>query len=165
MMATTYEDIASITLTSGQSSVSFNSITSSYTDLVIIVNGSISILDRSIRMRYNEDTGTNYSYGNMTGYSGGAISQSASNTNHTRISAASSTDIPNTYIVHIMNYANTTTYKTHISRGSGAGNNSYVDSFIGSWRSTSAITNILLFPNTGEFNLGTTFNIYGILKA
>jgi hypothetical protein len=33
------------------------------------------------------------------------------------------------------------------------------------WRSTSAITSILIFPNTGTFNSGMTFTVYGILKA
>jgi hypothetical protein len=36
------------------------------------------------------------------------------------------------------------------------------DAFVGLWRSTSAITSILIFPNTGNFNSGMTLTLYGI---
>jgi|688.fasta_scaffold1496060_1 hypothetical protein len=161
-MTATYEKIATTTLGSAVASYEFTSITGSYTDLVLVINGSASVLDRSIRVQYNSDTGTNYSYTNLLGYSGGAISQRASNTNHTRLSAALPTTAPGTIIAYFQNYSNTTTYKTHISRGGGLGDQSMTDVFVGLWRSTSAITSILIFPNTGNFNSGMTLTLYGI---
>jgi hypothetical protein len=69
-------------------------------------------------------------------------------------------------IIHIMNYANTTTNKTVISRANGTGSNSYVGISVGLWRSTAAITSINISPynNQGIASDGT-FNLYGILGA
>jgi hypothetical protein len=163
-MPSTYAPISTTTLSTSQSSVTLNSF-SGYTDLVIVINGTCSLIDRSIRVQYNGDTNTNYSYVNMFGYSGGVLSQKASTVNHTRWAAASSTNTPNTYVVNLFNYSNTTTFKTHLARSGGLGDQDSVEAFNGMWRSTSAITSILIFPNTGTFNSGMTFTVYGILKA
>jgi hypothetical protein len=32
------------------------------------------------------------------------------------------------------------------------------------WASTSAVTSLLVFPRTGSFNIGSTFNLYGIVS-
>ena len=163
-MTVTYEKIATTTLGSAQSTVTFSTITGSYTDLVLVANYTATVVDQGIRVRYNSDTGTNYSYRNMVGYSGGTLTQQASNVSHTRISAVSSTDSPNTVITNFINYSNTTTYKTHISRGNAVGNQSAVEAFCGTWRNTSAITNIEVYLNSGNFSTGATFTLYGILE-
>jgi hypothetical protein len=63
-----------------------------------------------------------------------------------------------------MNYANTTTYKTAISRGSESVNG--VMAIVVLWRKTpEAITSILLKPSTGNFDIGSTFTLYGIKAA
>ena len=60
---------------------------------------------------------------------------------------------------HIMNYSNTTTYKTMIARGGG---NRYVD-FVGNlWRSTAAITSITIGPSWSN---GCVITLYGIKAA
>jgi hypothetical protein len=60
-----------------------------------------------------------------------------------------------------MNYANTTTFKTHISRSNNSSN--FVMATVGLWRSTAAITSITLLTNTADtFSVGSTFTLYGI---
>ena len=63
----------------------------------------------------------------------------------------------------IQNYANTTTYKTMISRASDATQNAIA--YVGLWRSTSAINSITLSVSAGTFAIGSTFTLYGIKAA
>jgi hypothetical protein len=69
-------------------------------------------------------------------------------------------------ITHIMNYANTTTYKTAISRSNTQANES-VRAAVGLWRNTAAITSIRLSirNESTSFIAGSTFSLYGILAA
>ena len=60
-------------------------------------------------------------------------------------------------ITHFMNYSNTTTYKTLLTRANNANNG--VNAEVNLWRSTAAITSISI----NSLKAGTTFNLYGIL--
>jgi hypothetical protein len=57
-MAKTYEPIATTTLSSAQSSVTFSSISGSYTDLVLVSNVSGSGGNANLRVTLNSDTGS-----------------------------------------------------------------------------------------------------------
>ena len=59
-MTATYEKVQSTTLSSTQSTVTFSSISGAYTDLVLVMGGSNSA-NSDLRMRFNGDTGSNYS--------------------------------------------------------------------------------------------------------
>jgi hypothetical protein len=61
------------------------------------------------------------------------------------------------------NYSNTTTFKTFLSRTNVASDR--VEALVGLWRSTSAITSITLYCGSNSFVTGSTFTLYGILKA
>ncbi len=63
-----------------------------------------------------------------------------------------------------MNYSNTTTYKTFISR-SGNGTGGFANSTVNLWRSTAAITTVYLFAAGGSLDAGTTATLYGIKNA
>lgn len=154
--------LQSIVLTSDTSSVTFSGIPQTYTDLILIVNSTTSVSDRSMRMQFNGDTNTNYSYTNMVGYSGGAISQRLSNYASLAWGSSSDTSGSNTYTVNIQNYSNSTTYKNILSRGNTPGSNSSVDAHVGTWRNTTAITSFSVYPSSGNFNAGSTFDLYGI---
>lgn len=167
----TYDQLFTTTLTAAVASVTISSIPATYTDLVLIVNGQTSLNDQYIRMQVGNgsaDTGSNYSYTNVIGYSGGAISQRGSSVAYCQIAANSSNTVPGTYIAHLMNYANTTTYKTVLSRGNNVGTVSVTDSHVSLWRSTAAINIVKVFPSTSvatDFSIGTTFTLYGIVAA
>ena len=167
----TYTPIASFTVSTAQASYTFSSISGAYTDLVLIVNGQTSLNDREIWAQVGNgsaDTGTNYSWTSVLGYSGGAISQRGSTLDHLQISSSSSNTVPVVYLASFMNYANTTTYKTTISRGASVGTTSMTDSNVSLWRSTSAINTIKIYPNPSvatNFSVGTTLALYGIAAA
>lgn len=160
-MPATYEPIATTTLGSAQSSVTFSSISGSYTDLVLIGNGFTSA-DENIRIRFNGDTGTNYS--NTLLYGTGSSALSARNTSSTSLILASlSSTATSNFITHIMNYSNTTTNKTVIQRGSNP--STIVRADVGLWRSTAAINSITLLVASGNILTDTTFTLYGIKAA
>jgi len=164
-MAITYEPIATTTLGSNQSSVSFTSISGSYTDIVIVTNVSGS--DGAICIRFNNDTGTNYSVTRLRG--NGTTASSDRGSNQTYIYGTSNLSVTagslQTAIWNIQNYANTTTNKTVVFRDGMASH--ITGATVGLWRSTSAITRIDLSPEFGAqvFYTGSTFTLYGIKSA
>jgi hypothetical protein len=158
----TYEPIATTTLGSSQASVTFSSISNSYTDLVVIISGKTST-DTGLPMQFNSDDSSNYS-GTLI-YGAGTSSASERSSNQIAMQSMGRMDSTSgNGIFHFMNYSNTTTYKTVISRGNNA--NSIVITNVGLWRSTSAINSIkFMVEGAATYSSGTTFTIYGITAA
>ena len=164
-MATTYEPIATTTTSGSAASVTFSSISSAYTDLVIIVNAGGST-NADLQMQFNSDTGTNYSRTVLSGNGTAASSGRQTSVAYIRVDNLGylNTTFPAfTGIINIMNYSNTTTFKTAISRTNNASTG--VDASVGLWRSTAAITSIVLYPDTGTLTNASTFTLYGIKAA
>jgi len=163
-MASTYEKIATTTLGSNQATVTFSSISGSYTDLVLIINGGNNTGNYATAFRFNGDTGSNYSATRLYGNGTSANSDRGSNQSYIYLLAAGQNNLNGVQIINIQNYSNSTTYKTTISRSNTAAGT--VGAEVGLWRSTAAITSIVLAP---EFSVnwlsGSTFTLYGILKA
>ena len=165
-MPATYEPIATTTLGSAQASVTFSSISGSYTDL-ILVSMPLSASSDNLTMQFNSDTGTNYSTTILWGNGSSAGSTRQSNTATPYMSYYALTNAtPSTSIFHIMNYANTTTYKTTLVRVGNASSSGGTDAEVMLWRSTSAITSILIKQYGGSnLSSGSTFTLYGIKAA
>ena len=163
-MPATYDKIATTTLSSAAASVTFSSISGSYTDLVLVCDPLSALVD-NIVIQYNGDTATNYSWTTIGGNGTTVSSVRGSNDSipYVQYESGVSTTRSNV-IINVMNYSNTTTYKTAICRGN---NTSYgTDSTVVLWRSTSAITSILLKQRgSNNFSSGSMFTLYGILKA
>lgn len=161
----TYTPIATTTTASSAASVTFSSIAGTYTDLVIITNGGSST-SADLHMQFNGDTATNYSRTVLTGNGTTASSSRQTSVNYIRVDNEGilNTAFPNqNAIINVMNYSNATTYKTVLARANNAATG--VDVAVGLWRSTAAITSIVLFPNVGTFTNGTTLTLYGIAAA
>jgi hypothetical protein len=157
----TYSTIATTTFGSAASSYTFSSIPSTYTDLVLIRSGGISTPDE-IGLRFNGDTGSNYSYTSMSGYSGATASGRGSNQTMGRGGAAWTAT--NNTIWNIMNYANTTTNKTFLQRFNDPGDT--VGTAVTLWRSTAAINSVQVITLSGaNLTVGTTLTLYGISAA
>jgi len=164
-MASTYEKIATTTLGSATASVTFSSISGSYTDLVLVVNGKTtgSGGNNYLLLRVNSDSSTNYSRTGM--YGDGSTAGSFRNTNSANgyLTIGQAVDSFGNAIVNFQNYSNTTTYKTFLSRENYPSGAVYASVML--WRSTSAITSISLLGDGFNIASGSTFTIYGILKA
>jgi hypothetical protein len=160
-MAATYDPIATQTLGSAASSVTFSSIPSTYTDLVLVVNSARTTSNDSVSLEFNGDTGANYSRTILYGTGSSALSFRESNASLIEIGIQDASNSTN--IFHIMNYANTTTNKTVIARANAT--TVRVSAGVGLWRNTAAITSIKLATGGSTFIAGSMFTLYGIKAA
>lgn len=167
----TYEAIATQTLGSAVNQVTFSSIPSTYTDLVLVLGDlKAGTSSNTICVRYNSDSGTNYSYTILTGTGSAAQSARASNQTYSFFGGYNvgvDTTYPSTVVGHIMNYANTTTFKTGMSRYGieRAGSTGETQAIVNLWRSTAAITSVTVATFTGNWSIGSVFSLYGIKAA
>jgi hypothetical protein len=170
-MPITYEPIATTTLGSAASSVTFSSISGSYTDLVLVIRTQVSATTAYINLQFNNDTASNYSCTRI--YGNGSTVASDRFSSRPEIDAGfmpgADGNGQGTIIANVMNYSNATTYKTSLIRWEteqGASGSKYTVAEVGLWRSTAAITTINLSVNGGtNFNSGSTFTLYGIKSA
>jgi len=158
----TYTPLATITLTSSASSVTFASIpTSGYRDLIVVssANNNGSTGTRGLFIQFNADTGSNYSWVQMEG--NGSTATSETQTAQVRIQIGQVPISNRTMsIANIMDYSATNKHKSIISRFDTAADRT--NATASRWASTSAITSLRLFPNADSFAVGSTFSVYGI---
>lgn len=160
-MTATYEKIATTTLSSAAAEITFSSISGSYTDLVLIFNGIRSSGgDLDLTLRFNSDTGSNYSDTEIRGYLSTNGSFRNSNQTFTRVGVL--TLDRTTLKTNIMNYSNTNIYKTVISRQNSINADYGLNAKASLWRSTSAITAVTIGSGAGNIASGSTANLYGI---
>jgi hypothetical protein len=173
-MPATYENIATTTLTGDQTSVTFSSISASFTDLVLVINtftsGTPTITGPVLQLSIGGvlQTGSDYSETRLSGNGSAASSSRGSNNTSMGIGQDSSTTTPSLAIAHFMNYSNTTTNKTVIMRNNRS--DSAVSARAGLLRKTGAIDGITIYsPDNGSastpFKSGSTFTLYGIKAA
>ncbi len=159
----TYIPLQSITLTSTATTIAFNNIPQSYTDLILVTGDILNPTNlANMYFQFNDDTGSNYS---RTWFEGsGTASSSSRDSNQTSMKVGRSYGGNRTInIFHFQNYSNLTTNKTVIGRsGSGDTSSSTVLS-VGLWRSNAAINKIVVGIEGGiVFSSGCTFTLYGI---
>lgn len=164
-MPSTYTPIATTTLGSSTTTINFTSISSAYTDLVLVAVPLRTTGAEEMVMQFNNDTISPYSSTILWG--DGSTAGSVRSTNQSSIILnyyASVSTTPMTQIFSIMNYANTTTNKTVLGRAGRS--DSGIDATVGRWPSTSAITSMQLnLKNGGNFLTGSTFTLYGVKSA
>jgi hypothetical protein len=164
----TYTPIATTTLGSATTEYTFSSIPSTYTDLVLIANNYFTSGGTTLRVRFNGDTGSNYSWTLVQG--NGSSAGSVRGSNDTKLDAfgwntnATSTNSGTVGTMSVMNYSNTTTNKTAIARHNWVSGEAVA--FVGLWRNTAAITSLTLTTtNAQTIGAGTVFTLYGIAAA
>jgi hypothetical protein len=164
----TYEPIATQTLSSAAASVTFSSISGSYTDLVLVANFATSTTDYAQIVLNSDTTVSNYSgtylLGNGTSAASGRYS-GASGAYWLGGSTQTATTVGGGMARYMFqNYSNSTTYKTVLQRADTASTGT--GTMVGLWRNTAAITSIKIQTVSG-YNLlsGSTFTLYGIAAA
>lgn len=166
-MPSTYTPIATQTLGSSAATVTFSSISGTYTDLILVIAAASVSGEPTISFQLNSDTGSNYSRTLLIGNGSTATSERASSSTQGRISNSTgltTTLGANATIAQFMNYSNATTNKTVIARSNTT---LYAtEAIVNLYRSTAAITSIALFTNSGvSFATGSTFTLYGVKSA
>lgn len=156
-----YESIQTYIVGSGgTSSIDFTSIPSTFKHLQIRYTSTGTSTGNEI-IRFNSDSGSNYSwhvvYGNG---SGTALAASGASTAFSYLGNIN-TSAPNAGIVDILDYANTSKYKTMRALcGTDTNSSGEVGLFSGVWQSTSAINAISIsFSNIAQ---NSHFALYGI---
>lgn len=164
-MPSTYTAIATTTLGSTASTVTFSSIPSTYTDLVLVCNPITNVTTGQLTIRLNGDTGTNYS--RLILWGNGSAAGSNAYANEAYAYSGYYTTLwthTTTNIFNINNYSSTTTNKVILGRS-----NNTSEAVINSanlWRSTAAINSIQIgISVAGTYSVGSTFTLYGIKAA
>jgi hypothetical protein len=163
---TDYQSIQTVTVGSGgQASVEFTSISSAYTHLEVRYIGSNATSSNRIRMQMNSDTASNYSTHLLIGNGTAASAIGGANTDKIPVSPGdpgSSTAFA-VGVISILDYANTNKYKTvRTLTGKDANGSGEIDLISGAWRSTSAVTSLKFFWDTGNVTEYSSFALYGI---
>ena len=162
-MTTAWVPLATTTLSATDSAVDFSSIPATYRDLVLVVDATTSA-NAVVALRLNSDSGGNYYFVQMRGYSSTAASGSASGVAQIWISdSASVAGDPIMLKAQIMDYSDTSKHKTVLGRAdySNSNNGSLVEATVNRWASTSAVNAISIFTSSGSFQVGSTFSLWG----
>ena len=166
-MPATYESIATTTLGTAASSITFSSISSAYTDLRVVFFAKGS--GTTPRLTYNSDNGTNYSHTDLYGIGSGSGASSREISNN-YIFLAGMFDLGTNfqfYTLDIFSYAGSANKTCLITASADQNGSGGVDRAVGLWRNTSAINTIKLQHGNGagNFDIGTTATLYGIKNA
>lgn len=168
--ATSFDSIATVTVGSGgQSTISFTSIPSTYKHLQIRYIWQ-AVNDRSLNIRFNSDTASNYAYHEVSGNGTSAGAYPASSTTFLPFSYNIS---PSTYtstsfvggIIDILDYASTTKTKTAKNLyGVDYNAGGRVAFQSGYWNNSSTAINsiTILVDSPTNFNQYSQFALYGI---
>lgn len=170
---TDFESIATIIVGSGgTSSISFTSIPSTYQHLQIrgitqVSLGSDPGGGGGIGLRFNSDSGTNYTRHLIGGNGSSTEGYGEANTNQALIERfpyrLTNNNVYGAAVCDILDYSNANKFKTIRNLGGWDSNGTgemYFNSSV--WRSTSAISNIEIFSSSYLLKEYSTFALYGI---
>lgn len=170
-MPATYEPIATTTLSSNASSITFSSIANSWTDLRLVLNGknASGYLNNFFYIQFNSDSAGNYSETFLLSYGSGSAYTSY-NTFYSYISLGGINGVddvlPAMFTADIFSYASSTTYKTILTNSAVDRNGSgHTGVNVGMWRNTTPITSLTIGNSGGLYAAGTTATLYGIKAA
>jgi hypothetical protein len=155
-----YVALATTTLGSSASSVTFSSIPATYRDLIVVVAGTTSSAV-GVALRFNSDGASNYSYVLMDGFGSGSGSSSANGSDSSMNMGVIGNGQSNT-IYQVMDYSATDKHKTALNRTNSLSWGG-VRAGAGRWANTNAINTVQVLtigPNT--FSSGCVFSLYGV---
>jgi hypothetical protein len=163
-MPATYTPISSFAVTSAGPTITVSSIPQTFTDLIVVCVGTTTS-GGSIRVRFNNDSSniynTTYLYSDGSALTAGSTGTLTSGVYMGRIASSGTFGGA---IFSVMNYTNTSNNKTAIGQNFGSEPLVWLSS--GTWNSTAAINRLdFTDESSGNFNIGFTVNLYGVLAA
>lgn len=167
-----YESIATAVGTGSSGTITFSSIPSTYTHLQIryLVKTSRSAVGDYMKIEINGDT-TSSNYRSHSLYGNGSTAYAETSANNLvpgDIPGNTNADMYGVGVIDILDYANTSKYKTTrtlqgFDQNSSATGASWAGIASGLWMSTSAINSITIITGTGSnFLSASRFALYGI---
>ena len=175
-MADTFVKIATVTVgAGGAADITFSSIPSTYTDLVVKLSsrGTIAALDGGNFCQFNGDTNTaNYAFVQLIGDGSSVSSTSAATTTGVLFQRnVGSTATANTFSNSEMYIPNYTSSNHKSVSNDGVTETNGTTTIAGTalvapiWKNTAAITSMKIFPGSGNFAQYSTATLYGISKS
>jgi hypothetical protein len=169
-MPATYEPIETKTLGSNTTTVTFSSIPTTYTDLVLVFQAASSNSNGgAIRMRFNGSSASEYSTTFIDGTGSSIISANTGVQGQLDLGWRTGIDSNvwnNVYVMNFLNYKSTNVEKTIL--WTCGGTSTATDLANGLWRNTAAINSISFNigqPASADFLAGCIFTLYGIKAA
>lgn len=163
MPTPTYTPIASVTLGSNTSTITFSGISQIYSDLVISSSSNSNALSWVI-LRANPDT-FSHNYINLFSRGGyGSYRTFASNVAQiqTNIYSEGST-LRRSTITHVLDYSRTDRYKQLLMRHSDSQSTySYQGMAYGHFSTNTAITTLSIINEGSSFAAGSVFSLFGV---
>ena len=167
MPTPTYTPLANTTVAIAAASISFSNIPATYRDLVIVMSIATNV-NMNNAIRFNSDSGSNYSRVFMSGNGSTATSGTGGGGTSLQIDQTAftgSTLGEQATVIEVMDYSATDKHKTVVIRQNRVGANSGVDAIAGRYASTSAITSFTFIPvSTAVFSAGSRVELYGIVS-
>jgi hypothetical protein len=121
-------------------------------------------------MRFNADTGSNYSWHLLQGNGSAVVSDAGTSTDLMRaglgVGSSGTSNVFGGAVIEILDAFETTKYKQIRSFTGQASNTNFLNLQSGSWRNTNALTSITLLPAFGsDLAQYCRFSLYGIKGA
>ncbi len=159
--------ISEVVTTSSQSSISFSSIAATYRDLELVIRGRGTASATSVfcYAQFNTDSGSNYDLHRLNRFGTTGVRATTVLEVGELPAATAPSNVSGLLRTLIGDYRGTTFYKpvtgqSWFTIGTATGD-VVVDLDGGTWRSTSAITGIVLTLSSGNFVDGTVASLYG----
>jgi len=157
---------------SSTNSVLFSNIPQNYQDLRLVLfvrdtasTGYLAIYFKESTYGYST---TNYSQTSLSGNGSAASSSRLTNSNRIiplDVLSGATSGVFGFHTIDILNYANTSTYKTVLTRGAGDANGSgFVELNASLWTKTDGVSQIGIYTTSGGAGLaaGSTVTLYGV---
>jgi len=170
-MANTYTLISSVTVGSGgASSIDFTSIPATYTDLLVKMSTRAVATSNfpNTRVRFNSDSGSNYTYRRLYGTGVAAGSDTATETGAMIANTNGSDSTANTFAItdfYIPNYLSSNQKAIGAETASeNNGTTAYIFAMADIWTGTTAITSMSIYSDYNFAQYSTAY-LYGISNA
>jgi hypothetical protein len=151
--------IGSVILTSSQNSIEFTNLPSTYRDLILIITLRNCTTGAYPGIRFNGDSGANYS---RIGIRGNASTTTAYSVSSESAAFCDGPTADEVIRINVMDYTATDKFKTLLTRADSTTDNA--GAVAGRWASTAAINRLTVTPtNSDTYGTGSTFTLYGVL--
>lgn len=156
-----YDALATVTLSSTASTVTFSGIPTGYKHLQIRYSLTAAA-PADTTIRFNGDTGSNYSSHLLrgSGTAAQAFSYTSQSAAYVQFNIGYNTSVA---VIDVLDYGNSNKNKTIRSlAGFDNNGNGNIDLWSGAWYNTNAITSLVLTAVTTTFSVNSTFALYGV---
>lgn len=162
-----YDSLATINGNGSTATITFSSIPSTYSHLQVRVMARVAAGGEDLSVRFNGDTGANYSRHRLTG--SGTAAAAAGNASVNQITTLGSAGMPTTAdiyavtIIDVLDYANTNKYKTaRMLSGQDSNGSGGIDFTSGAWFNTAAVNSLTIYALSSNFPTAASFALYGV---